>query len=206
MALAAPLAPMAQAVTLLKGPLVEGQGMADGGEQGEQLGRAAVLHRGAREQPGGPQARVAAQPQKGARALAAEVLGVVGLIGDQHRAGLGEVGGELGPAQQLQPQLQGGGLLPPMGMQAAGGKDHDAAACRTHHGPGRHQGGEGFAEPHGVSQQGAAAGQQPTHGGALVGEQLPPIGKRLGEIRRGHQLPVGGQRGQRLLQPGEPLG
>jgi hypothetical protein len=45
MAHAAPLQPVAMAVTLLKGPLVPGDRMADRGQEGKQLGRLAIFHR-----------------------------------------------------------------------------------------------------------------------------------------------------------------
>ena len=47
--LATPLQPMALAVTLLKGPLINSQGMTNGGQQRKQLHRPPVLHRSAAE-------------------------------------------------------------------------------------------------------------------------------------------------------------
>jgi hypothetical protein len=96
---AATLTPVPLAVALLEGPLVGGEGMADGRQQRKQLHRPAVLHGGAGEQPGRPQAGMAGELQKGAGTRCREVLGVVGLIGNQHRAGGWQLAGQARPAE-----------------------------------------------------------------------------------------------------------
>ena len=152
MAHTAPLQPVAVAITLLKGPLVPGDRMADRGQEGKQLGRPAIFHRRARQQPGRPQARVAGQAQEGLGAGSRHVLGVVGLIGNQDRARRGQAPGQFGPAMQLQVQLQAGGLPAPMAVEPGRGQHHHPAIGTAHHRPGRHQGRERLAQAHGIGQ------------------------------------------------------
>ena len=101
----APFEPMPLAIALLKGPLIRGQGMTNGGQQGIELHGPTILHRSAAEQPHSPHPRMPAEPQKGLGTTGLEVLGVMGLIRDQHRASRGQSFGKAGPTQQLQLQL-----------------------------------------------------------------------------------------------------
>ena len=198
--------PVPLAVALLEPSLVHSQGMTDGRQQGKELNRPAVLHRRSGEQPDRPQPRMAGQPQEGLGAGRSDRLGEVGLIGDQHRAGLRQCVGQPGPAVQLQPQPEGCRLLAPVLMEPCRGHHHQAAVGHAHQGPTGDQGAEGLAEPHRVRQHGPATGQQPAHRQALVTEQPATIGEcQVGSGRR-HQGPVGGQGRQGLLQPGEPSG
>ena len=205
MAHTAPLQPVAVAVTLLKGPLVPGDRMADRGQEGKQLGRPAIFHRRARQQPGRPQARVAGQAQEGLGAGSRHVLGVVGLIGNQDRARRGQAPGQFGPAMQLQVQLQAGGLPAPMAVEPSRGQHHHPAIGTAHHRPGRHQRRERLAQAHGIGQEGAATGQQPAHRRPLVGKQAPLIRQGLAWGSGCHELAVGWQGRQGLVQPGQPL-
>ena len=198
------IAPVPVAVALLKGPLVSRQRMADGREQREQLGRPAVLHRCATQQPGGTQARVARQAEEGLGSGTAEVLGVMGLIGNQHRAGRGEVCRQARPAQQRDLQLQCRGLLAPVAVQPGRSDHRDPAVRCPHHRPRGHQDGEGLAQAHGIGENGTAPGQQPAHRCPLVGKQPTAVRQRLIQSSQLHQLAVRRQRRQRLLQPGEP--
>ena len=200
------LTPVALAEVLLKGPLVPGQGVADGGQEREQLGRATIFHRRAREQPDGPEPGMAGQPQQALAAPGLAVLGEMGLIGDQHGAGQRQGRGQPGPAVQLELQAQGSRFALPVAMQADRGNHQDAAIGQPHQGPGGDQGGEGLAQPHGVGQHRAAPRQQPAHRGPLVGKQTAPIQQGLTQLGRRHQLPVGWQGRQGLLHPGQPAG
>ena len=113
---------------------------------------------------------MAGQTQQPLATSGLAVLGVVGLIGDQHGAGEGQGIGQPSPAVQLQAQTEARRLSLPMVMQANWGNHHDAAVGLAHHGPSRNQGRERLTQPHGIRQDRAAAGQQPAHRGALMGE------------------------------------
>ena len=202
---AALLAPMALTKQGFERPLIGGQGMADRRQQGKQLGRAAIFHRRSREQPNGPQAWMARQPHQGLATAGGTVLGVMGLIGNQHRARRRQGPGQLGPTVELDGQAQGRRLPTPMQMQAHGGQHHNPAIGKPDHGSGGHQGREGFAEAHGIRQHSPPARQQPADPDALVGKQGASIGQRTLQIRRGHQPAMERQRGQGLLHPGEPF-
>ena len=195
---------MALAITLFIGPLISSEGMADGRQQGEELHRPAVLHRRAAQQPHRPQTWMAAQTQKGLRTAGVQVLGVMRFIGDQHRASRGQLSGQPRPAEQLQLQLQSGSFLTPMAMQTRRGHHHDAAVGRAHHRPGCGQRRERFAQAHGVSQHCTTTRQQPASSSALVGEQLAAIRQRLPQLSQLHQVAVGRQGRQGLLQPAKP--
>ena len=90
-------------------------------------------------------------------------------------------------------------------MQTGGCHHHNPAIGGAHHGPGRRQGGEGFAQTHGIGQDSPAAGQQPARRRPLMGKQAAAIRKRLLESGELHQAAMGRQRRQGLLEPGEPL-
>jgi hypothetical protein len=128
------------------------------------------FHGRARQQPGRPQARVAGQAQEGLGTGRRPVLGVVGLIDNQHRARRRQAPGQLRPAVQLQIQFQAGGLAAPMAVEPGRGQHHNPAIGAAHHRPGRHQGRQRLPEAHGIGQQGAAASQEPAHGFALIGK------------------------------------
>ena len=107
---------------------------------------------------------------------------------------------------QIQLQLQGQGLLMPMGAQTCR-RDHDHAAVATaHQSSGGQQGREGLAQAHRIGQDSTAAGEQPAGGMALVSHRLAAIGQLLLKGSRPHQLTVGGQGRQRLTQPAKPAG
>ena len=145
------------------------------------------------------------QAQESLGAAGGTVLGIVGLIGDHQGAGLRQGSRKPGPAVQLKPQAQGCRLLSPVGMETHRSDHQDAAIRQTHEGPGGHQGGEGLAQTHGIGEHRTTAGQQPAHGGPLMGQQNPPIRQKLSRSGRHHQLPMGRQGWQGLPQPGEPL-
>ena len=192
------LAPMALAVALFKGPLIAPERMADRRQQRKQLGGAAIFHRCAAQQPDGPQARMAGQPQEGLGTDGAEGLGEVGLIDEQHTARLGQLRRQPRPAVQLQQQPQGGGLLAPVMMQAGRGQHHQTAIGQPNHGPGGRQGREGLAEAHRIGEQSAAPGQQPAGRHPLMGKQLATIDQGLIQGGGSHQLAMGRQRWQGL--------
>ena len=144
--------------------------MADRLQEGQELHRPAVLHRCAGEQPDHPQAGMTRQAQESLGAARGTVLGIVGLIGDHQSAGLRQGSRKPGPAVQLKPQAQGCRLLSPVGMETHRSDHQDAAIRQTHEGPGGHQGGEGLAQTHGIGEHRTTAGQQPAHGGPLMGQ------------------------------------
>ena len=73
-------------------------------------------------------------------------------------------------ASALQLQLERRSLLLPVVMQAGWCHHHDAAVRRAHHGSGSGQSRERFAQTHGIGQHGAAASEEPTRRGTLMGK------------------------------------
>jgi hypothetical protein len=134
---------------------------------------------------------MAGQPQQTAAAAGVQVLGEVGLIGDQHRARRRQLQGQPRPAMQLQVQAQGQRLTAPVVVQAHRSQHHDAAIRAPHHGPRRSKGGEGLTQAHGIGQHRAPTGQQPAGRGPLVGKQLAAVRQRSLQGSGGDELAMG---------------
>ena len=92
---------MPLAIPLFELALIPSNRMIHGRQQGIQLGRATVLHRGSREHPDRPQTGMTRQPQQGSRALCLKGLGVMRFIHDQQRSRRREGVGQPSPTHQL---------------------------------------------------------------------------------------------------------
>ena len=95
------LPPVPLAIPLFELALIPSNRMIHRRQQGIQLGRATVLHRGSREHPDRPQTGMTGQTQQGGRALRLKRLGVVRFIHHQERSRWWQGVGKPSPTHQL---------------------------------------------------------------------------------------------------------
>ena len=147
---------------------------------------------------------MAGQTQQSLRPLGLKRLGEMGFIHHQECSSVRKVSRQPSPAVQCELQIKGLRFALPVRVKPHRSNHHQAQWNSTQQSAGREQGRERLAEAHLISEQRTTPCKQPASTRTLMRKWSAAIGKRLIQICPGDQLPVMGQRWQRVTMPIQP--